>query len=98
MFGSGNPTPYDVPLIVLLVALAILSLIGAATTGSWSPTTANLVRRGAMLVAIAATAVVHIVTPTTNGIIGAGRVLFVWPAIALTVIGFLVWSWRVGHI
>lgn len=98
MFGSGNPTPYDIPLIVLLVALGTLLLIGAATTASWSPTTGTVVRRGAMLVAIAAIAVVHIVTPTTNGIIGAARVLFVWPPIALTVIGFLVWSWRAGHL
>jgi hypothetical protein len=33
MFGSGNPTPYDIPLIVLLVALAILLSIAAATSG-----------------------------------------------------------------
>jgi len=98
MLGSGNPTPYDIPLIALLVALAILLFLGAATSGSWSPMTATVVRRGAIVVAIGATAVVHIVTPTTNGIIGAARVLFVWPAIALVVIAFIVWSWRIGHL
>jgi hypothetical protein len=98
MLGSGNPTPYDTPLIALLVALAILLFVGAATSGSWSPTTATVVRRGAMLVAIAATVIVHTVTPTTNGIIGAARMVFVWPAIALVVIAFIVWSWRIGHL
>jgi hypothetical protein len=42
--------------------------------------------------------IVHVVTPTTNGIIGAGRVLFVWPAIALAVVAYLVWSWRAGSL
>jgi hypothetical protein len=72
--------------------------VGAATSASWSPTTATLVRRGAMALSIAAVAVVHIVTPTTNGIMGAARVLFVWPAIAIAVIAFIVWSWRIGHV
>ena len=79
MFGSGNPTPYDIPLICLLAALAIVMF-------------------AALLVGIAATVVVRVVTPTTNGIIGAGRVLFVWPAIALAVIAYVVWSWRAGSL
>ena len=86
MFGSGNPTPYDIPLICLLAALAIVMFVGAASTGSWSPATATLVRRAALLVGIAATVVVHAVTPTTNGIIGAGRAPYV------------VWSWRAGSL
>jgi hypothetical protein len=98
MFGSGNPTPYDIPLICLLAVLAIVMFVGAASTGSWPPSTAMLVRRGALLVGLAATVMVHVVTPTTNGIIGAGRVLFVWPAIALAVIAYLVWSWRAGSL
>ena len=98
MFGSGNPTPYDIPLICLLGALAVLMFIGAASTWSWTPATATMVRRGALLLGIAATVIVHVVTPTTNGIIGAGRVLFVWPAIALAVIAYLVWSWRAGSL
>src|SRR5690349_8814713 len=98
MFGSGNPTPYDIPLIVVLVLLAILMFVGASVGNTWSPSTATLVRRGSMLVAIVAIAAVHIITPTTNGIMGAARMLFVWPAIALAVIAFLVWSWRVGRL
>jgi hypothetical protein len=98
MLGSGNPTPYDIPLLVLLAALALVLFIGAGTANAWSPTTATLVRRGAMVVAIGTTVLVHVVTPTTNGIIGAARMLFIWPALALTVIAFLVWSWRVGRL
>jgi len=96
MIGSGNPTPYDTPLFVLLVVLALLLITGAATATSWSPSTATIVRRGAALVAIAATVVVFRVTPTTNGIIGAARVLFIWPALAVGVVAYLVWSWRAG--
>ena len=77
MFGSGHPMPYDISLICLLAALAIVMFVGAASTGSWSPATATLVRRAALLVGIAATVVVRVVTPTTNGIIGAGRVPYV---------------------
>ncbi len=98
MLGSGNPTPYDIPLAVALAVIALLLLAGAMTAGSWSPPVAGIVRRGAIAVAIATFTVVMIVTPTTNGIIGAGRVLFVWPPLALAVIGYLVWSWRVGSL
>jgi hypothetical protein len=58
MFGSGNPMPYDISLICLLAALAMVTF-------------------AALLVRIAATVVVRVVTPTTNGIIGAGRVPYV---------------------
>jgi len=96
MLGSGNPTPYDIPLVVFLVCLALLLFSGAATASSWLPTTAAVVRRGAALVAIAVTVVVVVITPTTNGIIGAWRMLSVWPALAVTMLGYLVWSWRAG--
>ena len=98
MFGSGDPTPYDFPLIFFLVALAIVMFVGASVGSTWSPSTATLVRRGSMIVAIIAIVAVHIITPTTNGIVGAGRIMFLWPAIALAVIAFLVWSWRVGRL
>ena len=98
MFGSGNSTPYDIPLIVVLVLLAIVMFVGASLSSTWSPSTATVVRRGAMIVAVVAIAAVHIVTPTTNSIVGAARMVFVWPAIALAVIAFAVWSWRVGRL
>jgi len=98
MLGSGNPTPYDLPLIGLLVVIAVLLFAGSATASAWSPATATIVRRGGLLLAVAATAVVMVVTPTTNGIIGAGRVLMVWPAFGATVLGYLIWSWRAGRL
>src|SRR5215475_9827743 len=98
MLGSGNPTPYDVPLLVFLVALAMLLLIGALTATSWSPATAAAIRRGAVLLALVATALVMIVTPTRNGIVGAWRVLVIWPVAGLTLVLYLVWSWRAGRL
>ena len=53
-------------------------------------------RRVAASLAIGATVVVFRVTPTTNGIIGATRVLFIWPALAVGAIAYFVWSWRAG--
>ena len=96
MLGSGNPTPYDTPLFVLLVVLALLLITGAITATSWSPATATIVRRAAALVAICATVIVFRVTPTTNGIIGAARVLFIWPALAVGVLAYQVRRWRAG--
>jgi hypothetical protein len=98
MLGSGNPTPYDTPLFLLLVVLALLLIVGAVTATSWSPGTATIVRRAAAILAIGATVVVFRITPTTNGIIGAARVLFIWPALAVTVIAYAVWSWRAGRL
>ena len=98
MLGSGNPTPYDIPLIVFLAAIAVILFIGAFAGSAWPPTTALLVRRGAFAIGVMATVLVHIVTPTRNGIVGAGRVLFMWPAIGLMVVAFAVWSWRAGRL
>ena len=98
MFGTGDPTPYDVGLFVVLVALTILLVIGAATAGMWPSGTAAGVRRGAVLLALAATAAVMIRTPTTNGIIGAARLLFIWPALAAACLTYVLWSWRAGSL
>jgi hypothetical protein len=47
---------------------------------------------------VVATAAVVYVTPTRDGIVGAWRVLSVWPALAAVVLGFLAWSWRAGRL
>ena len=98
MLGSGDPTPYDFGLVLLLLGLAVLLAVGAMTTGLWSPGTAAAVRRGAVLLAVCATAVVLVRTPTTNGMIGAGRVITVWPALAAAALAYLAWSWRAGRL
>jgi hypothetical protein len=98
MLGSGDPTPDDVRLVALLVVLVILLGIGAVTAGSWAPGTAAWVRHGAVLLGLGATAAVILRTPTTNGIVGAGRMLTIWPALAATVLAYLVWSWRAGRL
>ncbi len=98
MLGSGDPTPYDAGLVLLLLALAVLLSMGAVTAGHWSPAVAAAIRRGAVLLAVCATAVVLVRTPTRNGMVGAGRVISVWPALAVTTLAYLAWSWRAGRL
>jgi hypothetical protein len=97
MLGTGNPAPYDAALIALLLALALLLAIGTATAGAWQPATAAWVRRGALLLGGAATVFVFSRTPTSNGIVGAGRMLTVWPALGALLIAYVAWSWRAGR-
>jgi hypothetical protein len=98
MLGSGDPTPYDARLVVLLVVLAVVLGIGAGTAGMWSPGLAAWIRRGAVLLGLGVTAGVLVRTPTTNGIVGAGRMISVWPALGVAVVAYLVWSWRAGRL
>ena len=98
MLGSGDPTPYDSDALVLLGALAVVLLFGAIAGANWVSAWAGYVRWGAMLTALTIFSVVHLVTPTANGIVGAGRMLTIWPAAFGCVVLFLVWSWRIGHL
>ena len=97
MIGSGDPTPFDLPLTALLAGLAVFFLVGAARAHSWTSGLATLLRRVGLVLAIAATGAVHVVTPTTNGIIGAGRLFTVWPAFGLAVLAYAAWAWRAGR-
>lgn len=56
-----------------------------------------MVRWGAVILAVLIVAAVLILTPTTSGAVGAGRLMTLWPAALLTVGLFLIWSWRIGH-
>ncbi len=98
MLGSGDPTPYDFPLVGLLVCCAALLLAGSILGAGWASSLATALRRGSLAVAIAGTAVVLIVWPTRDGIVGAGRLLTIWPALAVVVVLFIVWSVRAGRL
>jgi hypothetical protein len=98
MLGSGDPTPYDAGLVLLLLALAVLLAVGAVTAGQWSPGAGAAARRSALVLAVCATAIVLVRTPTRNGMVGAGRAISVWPALAATALAYLVWSWRAGRL
>jgi hypothetical protein len=98
MLGSGDPTPYDMKLVALLGGIALLLLAGALSGGYWSPALALTVRRGGAIVAIGALATVLLLTPTRSGIVGAGRLVTIWPAFALVAILFAIWSWRAGRV
>jgi len=95
MLGSGNPTPYDVPAIIVLVLLGLTLLTGAILGPRWSGDAATLTRWSSAMVSALLLAAVHHLTPTTNGIIGAGRLITLWPAFAANMLLFALWTWRV---
>lgn len=97
MLGSGDPTPYDMPALVALCLLAALMLVGCIMGQEWQSLSATMVRRGAVILAVLILAAVLILTPTTSGIVGAGRLVTLWPAALSIVALFLLWSWRVGR-
>ena len=97
MTGSGDPTPFDGYALLALCVLAAALLVGCILGPRWGSAMATGVRWGALCLAIAVTAAVLILTPTMSGVVGAGRLLTLWPAAITAVVLFLVWSWRLGH-
>jgi hypothetical protein len=95
MLGSGNPTPYDVPAIIVLVLFGLTLLTGAILGPRWSGDAATLTRWSSAMVSALLLAAGHHLTPTTNGIIGAGRLITLWPAFAANMLLFALWTWRV---
>ena len=98
MIGSGDPTPFDFSLLTLLAILAIVLIAGAIAGPGWTSGLATTVRRSGALVATCALIAVLVMTPTRNGMVGAGRVLTIFPAFLVVVLAFLVWSWRAGRL
>ena len=97
MLGSGDPTPYDMPVLVALCLLAALMLVGCIVGQEWQSLSATMVRWGAVILAVLIVAAVLSLTSTTSGAVGAGRLMTVWPAALSIVVLFLIWSWRIGH-
>lgn len=98
MLGSGNPTPYDIPALIALCVLALVLLVGCFLGSAWPVSSANFVRRGAMILAALILGAVLVATPTTGGIVGAARLLTLWPAALANAILFAIWSWRAGQL
>lgn len=97
MLGSGDPTPYDGYALFALCLLAMFLLIGCVLGPRWSSNAASVLRWGALGLAVLVIGTVFVVTPTTSGAVGAGRLFTLAPAAGAVVVLFLVWSWRVGH-
>jgi hypothetical protein len=95
MLNSSASTPYDFALLILLVVLAGVLLIGALSAPAWSVGAAMWVRRGAVGVAIVATAIVMIRTPTRDPFVSLGRFFTIWPALLVAVLLYGVWAWRI---
>jgi hypothetical protein len=98
IIGSGNPTPYDLHALVVLCGLALVLLVGAIFGSSWSSGMATLVRWGTVIAAVLIMGAVFLLTPSTSGIIGAARLLTLWPALAACIVFFLIWTWRSGRV
>lgn len=97
MLNSGVSTPYDLILLVLLIGLALVLLIGALSAPAWAPLVGAVVRRGAVGVAIVATAAVLLRTPTRDPFVSLGRVFTIWCPLAVVAILYGVWCWRAGR-
>lgn len=98
MLGSGNPTPFDGYAMLTLCIMALVLLTGCAAGPRWTAAWAPWVRWGALLLSLLALGIVLIVTPTTSGVTGAGRLLSLYPAAGVVGILFLAWTWRVGRL
>jgi hypothetical protein len=98
MLSGSDPTPWDVPLLVLLIVLAAVLAAGIFFGVAWPPAAATTLRRGSVVVAVIAFTSVHIATPSSSGIVGTGRLLTIWPVFALDILLFAVWTWRVGRL
>lgn len=98
MIGSGDPTPYDLPLAFLLAALGTMLFVGACVGKAWPATVANLARRGTMLLSVISTVTVLILTPVPDGIAGAGRMFLLGPAVAFAVFAYGFWAWRAARL
>lgn len=94
MLNSSASTPYDWPLLILLVVLAGVLLIGALSAPAWSVGMATWVRRGAVGLAIMATAVVMLRTPTRDPFVSLGRFFTIWPALLVAILLYGGWAWR----
>jgi hypothetical protein len=94
IIGSGNPTPYDGLVLGTLLTCGLILLTGILWGRHWEPGTAQLCRWAALLVSAAALGLLLWLSPTTNGIIGAGRLISIWPAAIANALLFAIWTWR----
>ena len=98
MPGSSDPTPYDTTAIAALIIFGLIILAGVISGHHWPPHVSSFVRRAVALLAVVVVASPLFVTPTKNGIVGAGRLITLWPAVAVDGILFAIWVWRAGRV
>jgi len=96
MLGSGNPTPFDIGAFMVLSCMAVLLLLGVMLDEDCLAGKGDLLRRSMIILSTMLFVLVLVVYPTTNGMVGAGRLMTLWPAFLLNLILFLIWSWRSG--
>lgn len=98
MLGSSDPTPYDELAMIVLACLGLILLAGALAGRHWPLAFSTPVRRAAVVLAVFFVAFILVVTPTRSGIVGAGRLLTLWPALGIDMFLFAIWAWRAGRL
>ncbi|MEO6339772.1 MAG: hypothetical protein ABIO39_07040, partial [Caulobacteraceae bacterium] len=73
-------------------------LAGVFTGHQWSFPLASYARRTAALLVVVVVAALLFVTPTRSGVVGAGRLITLWPAVGVDVLLFVLWTWRAGRL
>jgi hypothetical protein len=98
ILGFSDPTPYDLFGAFVLAACAVGLVAGLLTGPSWSLPLATITRRGLLLVVCLVPAVILLLTPTRSAVVGAGRLLTLWPLFIVDLLLFAAWSWRAGRL
>ncbi len=98
ILGTSDPTPYDIYGTFVLAACAAVLFFGLVTGPSWSVALATLTRRGLIFVACLVPAIILVLTPTRSGVVGAGRLLTLWPLVVINILLFAAWAWRAGKL
>jgi hypothetical protein len=93
MFGAVPPHPLTgTVFLVVLLAGAIL-FTGAVLARRWRGPSALWVRSGTALLALGVPLVFEVFAPA-RVLEGVGRLLTLWPLVALDAVFFAIWVWR----
>ncbi len=94
MMGVPEPPPGEGIVLVLAWVLAALLCLGASTAPMWGLTPARVVRWAAIALAVLVQIGFHVMAPPRSAMESAGRLVFLWPAVAVALIAAGVWQWR----
>ena len=98
MIGSSDPTPYDESAMIALACLGLILLAGVLTGHHWPSGFPTFVRRAAAILTAFVVGLLLFVTPSKSGIVGAGRLLTLWPLACIDIVLFAIWAWRAGRL
>ena len=89
MLGSSDTTPLDLAVTCIPIACSVILGVGVVYGGSWPASVGAGVRRSTLLIAVLLFVAAHVLHPTRSGIVGAGRLVTLWPTGLLFVLLFV---------